>query len=67
MEFEGVAGRGIWFTDLGGARDTIELAEDFGGTPCSSVESLLTASNLGFGSGGGFGEIETEVTLAEWA
>lgn len=67
IEFEGVAGIvTCWL--LGCPRRLAELEEDLLGSWSSvKVEALVNGSGLNVGKGGGNGETEIDVTLAEWA
>lgn len=66
IELEGVAGRTGGRGLLEELRELIEPAEDLIEEASSSAESLLKLSGL-VRTGGGNGDIEMEVTLAECA
>lgn len=67
IEFEGVAGTvACWL--LGCPRRLAELEEDLLGSWSSvKVEALVNGSGFKVGKGGGNGETEIDVILAEWA
>lgn len=68
MELEGVAGSGGCRGVLDGGLDTVDAAVlRLSGAGIGSVEILVTGSTLKSGRGGGNGEMDTEVTEAEWA
>lgn len=67
IEFDGVAGMGACWPDLGGPRKLPVLVGGRGRGVCSSTCCLVGASALKFGKGGGKGDIDIEVTLAECA
>lgn len=67
IEFEGIAGTAACWL-LGCPRRLAELEEDLLGSWSSvKVEALVNGSGLKVGRGGGNGETEIDVTLAEWA
>lgn len=67
IEFEGVAGMGTCWPDLGFPRILPEFVDVRVGGRTSSAMTLLEASTLVFGRGGGNGDIDMDVTLAECA
>ena len=67
IEFEGVGGIGTCWADLGFSRILPELADVRDGGRISSAAGLLEASSLILGRGGGKGDIDMDVTLAECA
>lgn len=67
IEFEGVGGMGTCWLDLGCPRILPELVDVRVGGRVSSAVGLFKASTLNFGRGGGNGDIDMDVTLAECA
>lgn len=67
IEFEGVGGMGACWLDFGCPRMLPELVDVRVGGRTSSAVGLLEASTLNFGRGGGNGDIDMDVTLAECA